>query len=690
MNNEQRYRYYFSKTARVLAVVIIVVLAVGWINEGLFPSWKQVQRIYRKVLKREYHDPEIRKALIPEAGVYQVELPDLHRTDRCITCHPAINGALIDSMQEPFLPHPGSWLKHHPVKEFGCTICHGGQGQALNKRDAFAQNPRNAWDQPVLDPPFIESSCGKCHLSLFSADSLLKNTRVLNEGRSIFLREGCLGCHKARDVGGILGPDLTTQGDKSRHEYNFRNIQGKQTISNWLEQHFKDPEMVSPGSRMLQYDLPESDLVALATLIMGLSNPDIPYGYIGLNVISELKGNRPDLSGEPLYQMVCSACHGKSGEGKPYSTYKTGVPAIGQPGFLAIASESYISTILHWGRLNQQMASWAPNFSGLSREELDGLNHFVRSQRVINSTWDQTATLLATGKGSGAAGKELFKIHCETCHGAKAIGGLAIGFNNHDFFRATSKEYIYNTLLRGRMNTAMPSWSFFTDQEMAGLLAFISVIGHSIPLNPLKGTYSSPSGEAGRGAKLFHYACSRCHGEHGEGNTGPAILNMDFIRTADDYFLYQTISRGRVHTPMHGWIRSGSQEGGLQPGEIREIIRFIRSCEDTVWKYIYPGPTLGNKEAGQILFGELCAECHGTHGSGLKAPSLNDQQFLNAATNGFILATITLGRPGTPMPVWGADSKQHQALTAEQRLDIVAFIRSWQTVRLPHTHKSNH
>jgi len=133
---------------------------------------------------------------------------------------------------------------------------------------------------------------------------------------------------------------------------------------------------------------------------------------------------------------------------------------------------------------------------------------------------------------------------------------------------------------------------------------------------------------------------------------------------------------------MHGWIRPGSQEGGLQPNEIREIIRFIRSCEDTVWKYNYPGPTLGNKEKGKELFGELCAGCHGVHGGGLKAPSLNDQQFQNAATNGFILATITLGRPGTPMPEWGADSQQYQALTAEQRLDIVAFIRSWQVVRV--------
>ncbi len=683
MSKEPRYRYYFSKSARFLAIVIIFVLVVGWINEGLFPSWKQTQRTYRKALKREYPDQATRKALIPEPGVYQVQLPELKRTDRCITCHLAINGALIDSMQEPFLPHPGTYLDDHPVRRFGCTICHGGQGQALDKRDAFAQNPRNAWDQPVLDPPFLESSCGKCHLSLFSADSALTSTRVLNEGRSIFLREGCLGCHKAREAGGILGPDLTAQGDKSRHEYNFRNIRGTQTISNWLEQHFKDPEMVSPGSRMLQYDLPENEMVALATLVMGLSNPDIPHQYIGLNVISELKGNRPELAGEPLYQMICSACHGKSGEGKPYTSYKTGVPAIGQPGFLAIASSDYISFILHYGRLNQQMASCATRFSGLTHEEMDEVNQFVRSRRAVHSSWDKTLSLLRARTGSGTTGKELFKNHCQTCHGDEAKGSLAIGFNNPDFFRASSIEYVYHTLFRGRMNTAMPSWSFVTDQEMADMISYINGMGALLPLNPLKGTYSPFRGPGGRsGSDLFHYVCSRCHGEHGEGNTGPAILNRDFIRTADNHFLYQTISGGRIHTPMHGWIRPGSQEGGLQPDEIKEIIGFIRSCEDTIWKYNYPGPTLGNKEKGEELFGNLCATCHGTHGGGLKAPSLNDQQFLNAATNGFILATITLGRPGTEMPTWGDSTTQYAALTAEERKDLISFIRSWQLVHM--------
>ncbi|MBE0648151.1 MAG: c-type cytochrome, partial [Bacteroidales bacterium] len=494
MRKEDRYRFYYSQTARFSALVIIFVLVVGWISEGFFSPWRQTQREYRRALKRELKDSTERSSLIPEAGVYQVSLPELNRTDRCITCHLAIEGSVIDSLNEPFKAHPGADLAYHPVKKFGCTICHGGQGQALDKRNAFTLNPNNEWDQPILEPPFIESSCGKCHLSLFSVDSVLAGSKVLYHGRTIFLSEGCLGCHKARGVGGMLGPDLTTQGDKSKHEYNFRNIKGVQTISNWLEQHFIDPEMVSPGSRMLQYDLPKEDLEALATLVMGLSDPKIPYEYIGLNVLNELKGVRPELAGGCLYEMTCSACHGIHGGGKPYTEFQSGAPAVGKEGFLAVASPQYISMILEYGRTNQLMTSWAPAYSGLSAGEVTDLNAFIRSRKPENSSWEKTADLIRRVKGSASSGESLFNNHCKTCHGPDAKGGLAIGFNNPDFFRAASLEYIYYTLFRGRMNTAMPSWSMLDNQEMADLLGYIaqgSGHGAQLPLNPLKGTYSA-------------------------------------------------------------------------------------------------------------------------------------------------------------------------------------------------------
>ncbi|MGB2959613.1 MAG: cytochrome c, partial [Bacteroidota bacterium] len=75
---------------------------------------------------------------------------------------------------------------------------------------------------------------------------------------------------------------------------------------------------------------------------------------------------------------------------------------------------------------------------------------------------------------------------------------------------------------------------------------------------------------------------------------------------------------------------------------------------------------------------ELCSSCHGKAGEGIKAPALNSQEFLSGATNGYLLATVTLGRRGTAMPSWGRGTEEYRRLTAAERLDIVAHLRTWQ------------
>ena len=66
----------------------------------------------------------------------------------------------------------------------------------------------------------------------------------------------------------------------------------------------------------------------------------------------------------------------------------------------------------------------------------------------------------------------------------------------------------------------------------------------------------------------------------------------------------------------------------------------------------------------------------------MKAPALNNQEFLNAASNGYLLATITVGRSGTDMPPWGYGDQEHPLLTGKQRQDLVAYIRSFQRIHI--------
>ena len=78
--------------------------------------------------------------------------------------------------------------------------------------------------------------------------------------------------------------------------------------------------------------------------------------------------------------MICSSCHGKSGEGKDYEDYKTGVPAPGNYDFVRVASDEMIRfTILH-GRGDRQMASWLPLYSGLKEAEIDSIVRRIDSK----------------------------------------------------------------------------------------------------------------------------------------------------------------------------------------------------------------------------------------------------------------------------------------------------------------------
>jgi cbb3-type cytochrome c oxidase subunit III len=238
-------------------------------------------------------------------------------------------------------------------------------------------------------------------------------------------------------------------------------------------------------------------------------------------------------------------------------------------------------------------------------------------------------------------------------------------------------EFLYTTIVNGRRNTAMPGWGGFSSEEMADIIAFLrGWFGGT----SRRGPFSADSGDLSRGEERYHYLCSRCHGIYGQGDTGPALFNLDFQNAASDYFLSEMIARGRQGTAMIGWSTAVSRQDRLSPSDIADVVAYLRHASQNPPDVIYPGPIFGSAEKGEKLFKELCVECHGRLGEGSQAPALNNQEFLNAATNGFIYATLSIGRNGTAMPSWGRGSDKHRALDFQERHDIVAYLRQWQKV----------
>ncbi len=671
--NEKKYIRRFRRIALASASVLFLLIAVAWIRESFLLEWKLYQWEYRDLVRKE--NPDGIANLLPAGRIYEVSPRGLRRTDRCITCHLGIGNPVMKEAPQPHTLHPGGYLEHHPVDRFGCTVCHGGQGRAVEKVSAFGEDPSTHWNFPLLHNPYIQSSCGKCHLGIFTEDQLLEGTGTFRHGKEVFSREGCLGCHRARGLGGIIGPDLTSQGEKTKHEYSFTNIRGEQTVSNWLKEHFRDPEMVSPGSDMLSLKLPEEELEALVTFTMGLAMPDISYQYLGVEALQEFQGKRNILSPDKAYAMICSSCHGKEGEGKGYLAYKTGVPSLGNYDFVRTTPEETIEFTITHGRGRKQMASWLPQYSGLTGMEIDSLVRMIAGRFSPPLTYRESARI----EGRIGKGREIYRSDCAMCHGEEGHGDIGLPICNTDFLATASDRFLFETIFTGRKSAGMPAWMHYSAQDMADLLGFIRTWG----AGPREDRgINLPAGDPAKGDLQYHYLCSRCHGEFGEGNTGPAILNPEFQEPVSDRFLFLTISYGRSHTAMFGWSVDVQGAGRLGPRDVSDIIAYMRRASEAGRDYIYPGSNPGNATGGKELFRMHCAECHGENGQGVSAPALNNQEFLGSVTNGYLMATISLGREGTRMPSWGRGSDEHPLLGTDQRKDLAAHIRFWQRYRI--------
>lgn len=99
-----------------------------------------------------------------------------------------------------------------------------------------------------------------------------------------------------------------------------------------------------------------------------------------------------------------------------------------------------------------------------------------------------------------------------------------------------------------------------------------------------------------------------------------------------------------------------------------------------------PAETLPSEQEGEItaiqsnttnrdtvsLYAQNCAACHGPTGAGTTvAPPLNSAELRTRLDDDAIRATISNGRPGTTMPVWG------NILPAAQIDALVELIRYW-------------
>jgi len=301
----------------------------------------------------DYLDPtiKIRQYVISNVtnDMYFQQIPKI---DRCTTCHVFIDKPGYEDQANPYKTHPKvdtlavGVSSAHPVKEFGCTSCHGGVGDRVHDFNSPAHIPQNAeqakewkekyhWHEPHKVPqPMIplqhtEGMCIKCH----TQQERIPMADKLNNGRKLVEDYGCFACHKIEGWQHMKkpGPSLEKIDSKVSKEF----------IKNWIW----SPKTFNPNSKMPSYfnqennSTPEfkaknmAEVNAMAEYIYSTSRQYKPFQkYTGGNA----------GSGKELIETIgCVGCHMVEGiddkmnaVGERKGTYLTGLGSKVDPDWL--------------------------------------------------------------------------------------------------------------------------------------------------------------------------------------------------------------------------------------------------------------------------------------------------------------------------------------------------------------------
>ncbi len=277
----------FGDSVRAFGVVSVVFLFSIAIApaKNHFSEWRHYQHRYLKMIRNRSDANTLQRHF--EGGIQQIWLPELGVVDRCTSCHVGMQEAsLTDVSSQPFRPHP---VIPHKLDQFGCTLCHRGQGAATTV--AEAHNSTLAWEQPILPAKYIESSCGECHRGS------LPGTPVLNEGRHLLSRYGCVNCHL------VKLPEGTTM-KASDGPPSLSHIADK-TTREWIYAWLKDPLAYASTATMPNFKLTDDDARDISAFLIANSTT-LP----GSSVTLSAKPSSDPAAGASLYgESFCASCH---------------------------------------------------------------------------------------------------------------------------------------------------------------------------------------------------------------------------------------------------------------------------------------------------------------------------------------------------------------------------------------------
>ena len=538
-----RVPYKLRLVFAAMSVLFLVVLAISPVKDTLLP-WRSYKRQYVRFANSR---PEHKRLLADfQPGVDQIWMPQLDVVDRCITCHQGINQPSLDDPAVPavFRTHPAV---PHPILQWGCVVCHRGQGRATEVREAHETTL--AWEQPILPTRYVQASCGACH------QDNLSEAPKLTRGRELIARFNCIGCHKLEGVArpAMLGPDLTNIGTKVSREWIYKWLKEPRTIMD------KDGNVIVDGvenedePRMPGFSLTEEELRALSAFLSTEKHMAIAPANFDRRVLAtwSKKTDTVDQGELRFRQMFCTTCHAIAVTRAGETTLIGG--DIG-PELSKVGSKVNTNWLVAWLR---DPEGYLPHTTmpryGWSDEDLYKVTRYIQEKLVDPSLLNDVPQLGAPTDTEVDQGKRLFmQKGCSSCHAIEGIatptefgpdlsnlGGKTI--SQLDFGQSKIPRNLV-AYIRAKVSdprsvnqaARMPQFHFTPDDLDAITTALLSMTGE--PRTPAwdqlhVATARSEFRPAGEFGELYNrFKCYACHKFNGYGGTLAPDLSFEGSR----------------------------------------------------------------------------------------------------------------------------------------------------------------
>jgi cytochrome c oxidase cbb3-type subunit 3 len=539
----------------VSSIGVLILLLVAAVQENFLKDWRRIQA--------KAHGDE---GAIP-VQLRQVVNSNLGVADRCVSCHVAmapgesgVRGDVVLAAHKPVV---------HDPAEYGCTVCHAGQGQATEKVDAHGDV--HFWPEPMLPRRFSFAGCGRCHSALGIPE---KNQLIKAE--SAFERLDCRSCHRVDgrggtvrpDGGGMEGPDLSRTGitgyDSDWHDKHVGKMQSAPEAAWKISFAFVD----EPDRKLLDTYL--RTRVAAPQLVRAKSAFHAS-GCLGCHKVSGVGGDDgPDLS--------------RAGDKDP-----------GQASFAAVPGKASVDNWLaeHFrAPASVVVGSQMPPVN-LPNAEIDELTMYTlslrrRELRDLYLPKDRVRAVKFGEREFAGDGATLYSAFCAGCHGRDGMGKRLPGLvsfpsiANPDFLSLVPDDFLIRTISDGRAGRRMPGWAKdggLRAAEVRAIVGHLRTLGGDTEMRPDSQASRWVQADAAHGKRVFESACAGCHGMNGQGGEGPALNNEVLLETATDTYLFETIGRGRRGTVMAGFFEPSPVRPALSRGDIEAVIAYLRSLQ---------------------------------------------------------------------------------------------------------------